>query len=81
MGAMRRLITVVMLARLGWAAEVPPVAEGSAEMQELHGWLAAKFDGDKRASPPQWGLAVLASFDELCLNTRMGQPLAIGKTE
>ncbi|MHC1764031.1 MAG: alpha-galactosidase [Verrucomicrobiia bacterium] len=78
---MSRLITVVMLARLGWAAGVPPVPEGSAEMQQLQHWLAAKFAGDKRAAPPQWGLAVLANFDELCLNTRLGQPLAIGNTE
>jgi len=78
---MRQLIAAVMLARLSSAAEAPQLAEGSTEMQQLHHWMAAKFDGDQRAAPPEWGLAVLANFDELCLNTRMGQPLVIGKTE
>jgi len=81
MRTMIRLITVLMLARMGWAAEVPPVAERSAEMQLLQRWLAAKLDGNQHAAPPQCGLTVLTNFDELCLNNRMGQPLAIGKTE
>jgi len=81
LGTVTRLITVAMLVRLGWAAEVPPAAVTSAEMHELHRWMAAKFDGDRQAASPQWGLAVLANFDELCRNTRMGRPLAIGKTE
>ncbi len=75
------LITLVMLARLGMAAEISPVGGIPAEMQELHHWLTAKFDGGKPAVRPQWGLTVLTNFDELCLNTRMGQPLTIGKTE
>ena len=81
MGAVRRLIAVAMLLRLGWAAEVPAVAATSAEMRELNRWVAAKFNDDSLAAPPQWGLAVLTNFDELCLNARMGQPLAIGQTE
>jgi len=55
MGPMRRLITVVVLAQVSWAAEVQPVAEGSAEMQERHAWVAAKLDGEKRAAPPSGG--------------------------
>ena len=81
MATLTRLITVAMLVRLGWAADLPAAAVNFAEMRELHRWMAAKFDGDRQAAPPQWGLAVLTNFDELCLNTRMGQPLAIGKTE
>jgi alpha-galactosidase len=55
--------------------------EISAEAQMLRHWLAAKCGDEKQAALPSWGLAVLANFDELCLNTRMGQPLTIGKTE
>jgi alpha-galactosidase len=78
---MRRLIMVVILARLGWATDVRGVAGDSAEMYELNRWVAAKFEGEKQPAPPRCGLAVLANFDQLCLNTRMGQPLAIGRTE
>jgi alpha-galactosidase len=81
MGAVTRLITVAMLVRLGWAAEAPAAGVTSAEMHELHRWMAAKFDGDRPAPAPRWGLAVLANFDELCLNTRMGRLLTIGTTE
>jgi alpha-galactosidase len=76
-----RLITVAMLVRVGWAADLPAAPVNFAEMRELHRWLDATFDGPKQATLPQWGLAVLTNFDELCLNTRMGRPLAIGKTE
>ena len=79
--AVTRLVTVAMLVRLVGAAEVPTVAATSAEMQRLHRWTAAKFDGAAPAAPPQWGLVVLTNYDELCLNTRMGRPLTIGKTE
>ena len=81
MATLTRLITVVMLVRLGWAADVPVAAVNFAEMRELHRWVAAKLDADKQVTQPQCGLAVLTNFDELCLNTRMGRPLAIGKTE
>jgi len=81
MGSVRCLITLAMLVQLGRAAEVPAIPVNSAEMRELHCWMAAKFDGDKQAAPPQFGLIVLTNFDELCLNTRMGLPLTICKTE
>jgi len=78
-GGLALLVTGAMLVRLGWAAEIPAVAAPPAEMRELHRWVAAKFDGDSQPAPPRWGVAVLANFDELCLNTRMGRPLTIGK--
>ncbi len=81
MTTLTRLITVAMLVRLGSAAEVPAATVNSVEMRELHRWMTAKFDGDRQPALPQWGLAVLTNFDELCLNTRMGRPLAIGKRE
>ena len=81
MATLTRLITLAMLVQLSCSAEVPAVAAASAEMRELHRWMAAKFDGDRQPAQPQWGLAVLTNFDELCLNARMGQPLAIGKKE
>jgi alpha-galactosidase len=81
MVTLTRLIAVAMLVQLGWAADLPVGAVNFGEMRELHQWVAAKFDGDRQAAQPQWGLAVLTNFDELCLNTRMGRPLTIGKTE
>ncbi len=81
MAAVARLISVAMLVQLGWAAEVPSVSVNPTEMRELHRWMAAKFDNGRQAAPPQWGLAVLTNLDELCLNARMGRPLAIGKTK
>lgn len=78
---MRLLFAMVMLTQLGWTAEPQPAAEVSAEAQMLHHWLAAKFGDEKQVTLPSWGLAVLANFDELCLNTRMGQRLTIGTTE
>jgi hypothetical protein len=50
MGAVTRLITVAMRVRVGWAAEVSAVAVTSAEMSELHRWMAAKFDGTGHTS-------------------------------
>ncbi|MEI2724450.1 MAG: alpha-galactosidase [Verrucomicrobiota bacterium] len=76
-----RLVAVIMLVQLGWAAEFPKVAESPVEMRKLQEWTTAKFGGDRPVSSPQLGLVVVTNFDELCLNTRMGQPLAIGKTE
>ena len=81
LGAATRLLAVTLLVQLGWAAEVPAAATTSAETQELQRWVAAKFEGGRPAAPPQWGLAVLTNYDELCRNTRMGRPLTIGKTE
>ena len=78
---MTRLIAVAMLVRVGWRGEPPAVDVTSAEMGELHRWMAAKFDGGPQAAPAKWGLAVLTNFDELCLNTRMGRPLTLGQTE
>jgi alpha-galactosidase len=81
MVAVTRLITVAMLLGLIWTAEIHAAVLAADEMRELQRWAAAKFDGDLQAAPPKWGLAVLANFDELCQNTRMGRPLTIGKAE
>jgi len=43
--------------------------------------MAVTFPGDTQATQSPGGLAVLANFDELCLNSRMGLPLTIGRTE
>ncbi|MCY2952618.1 MAG: NPCBM/NEW2 domain-containing protein [Planctomycetota bacterium] len=76
-----QLITLAMLVGVSWAGEIHAAAMAGDEMRELQRWVAAKFDGDVQAAPPTWGLTVLANFDELCLNTRMGRPLTIGKAE
>ena len=78
---MTRLITTAILISLGWAAEVRAVGVTSDEMRELGGWIAAKYDGVGQSVPLQWGLAVITNFDTVCQNTRMGQPLRLGKTE
>jgi alpha-galactosidase len=79
MARLTRLITVAMLVRLGLAADFPVVAMDFAEIRELQRWMVAEFDGNRQAA--QWGLVVLTNFDELCLNTRVGRSLAIGKKE
>lgn len=58
-----------------------PVTVTPDEMIEARRWVAGKMEDVPQVEPPQWGLAVLANFDELCRNSRMGRPLTIGKTE
>jgi len=58
-----------------------PISVTPDEMAEARRWVAAKFEGVQQVELPKWGLAVLANYDELCRNTRMGRPLTIGKTE
>jgi len=66
----------VLVQRTRWGSSVAP-----DEMAEARRWVAATFEGAGQVAPPTWGLAVLANYDELCKNTRMGRPLTIGKTE
>jgi alpha-galactosidase len=75
------LITLPILLSLGWTREVRAAGVTSDEMCQLGRWIAAKYDGVTRSASPQWGLAVLTNFDVICQNTRMGQPLRLGKTE
>jgi alpha-galactosidase len=75
------LIALAILVQVSQAADLPPAAITSPELRELHRWTAAKFDGGQAIPPTQVGLAVLTNFDELCLNSRMGRPLAIGKSD
>ncbi|MBN1341297.1 MAG: NPCBM/NEW2 domain-containing protein [Phycisphaerae bacterium] len=51
------------------------------ETAEARRWVAARFDGVRQVEPPSWGIAVLANYDELCKNGRMGRPLTMGKRE
>ena len=70
------VLMVIEGLRVGLCPTVTP-----GEMAEARRWVAAKFEGVGRVEQPQWGLAVVANYDELCKNSRMGRPLTIGKTE
>jgi alpha-galactosidase len=73
---MANLLLVLTASALGLPATVTP-----DEMAEARRWVTAKLEGDRQLQPPRFGLAVLANFDELCRNTRMGRPLTLGRTE
>jgi alpha-galactosidase len=77
----RILLRALFAVSLLTSARAAPGLATSAELDELHRWMAAKFESNRQAAPLQSGLVVLTNFDELCLNTRMGRPLTIGKTE
>ena len=81
MTTMTRVIALTMLFSLGWTGEVRPAVAAPDEIHALRRWVVAKVEGSGQAALPTWGLAVLANYDELCRNTRMGQPLRLGKTE
>jgi len=50
------------------------------EMYQARRWVAAKFEGAQKTTPPEAGLVVSANYAEVCQNGRMGRPLTIGKT-
>lgn len=81
MTTMPRVIALTMLVSVGWTGEVRPAVVAPDEIHALRRWVVAKIEGGGQAALPTWGLAVLANYDELCRDTRMGQPLRLGKTE
>lgn len=70
-----------MLIGFNSASGAPATLLPSGELHDVRRWTAAKIDGTGPVAPPAYGLAVLANYDELCRNTRMGHPLTLGQTE